>query len=750
LNFEKDGKFNGSEENLPWNQDSTDVISTSPLLLEQDGRRSSNSGNIDWDQQKALSFQANQSIDVEGLFTRDVSETGSFDIWGGIWATTFGKVLQSLPIPALLIDFHHQVRVANQACARIDPLYETKLRTAFYELVPDAGAKLEARSVVDQVFLTRKSVVTEMVLQIDTSRIWGRLTFRSIRIGNERLVLVLVEDLSHERNQLEMNEKLRMELENRVRERTVQLRKVNEQLRQQIIEREKAEDALRESEARYRELFENASDALYTHDLDGNYTSCNKAVESIIGYPRDEFLRLNFRDIIHPEDLPKAEETILRRGEHNLEKTGPHEIRVRMQDGSFRCTEFTSRFLKDNGKPVAVQGSARDISDRKVLEERLRQAAKMEAIGHLAGGIAHDFNNLLTAMLGYAEMLNLETAENSSYKEKLAQIENAAKKAANLTQQLLAFGRKQLLELKPLDLNRVVAGFEKMLRRIIGEDIEFETHYEPSAASVSADPGQIEQIIMNLGVNARDAMPQGGRLTIKTGNVCLDGEHVGTRVDVEPGQYVTLEVSDTGLGMDDLTLSRVFDPFFTTKKKGFGTGLGLSTVYGIVKQHGGHIAVQSEPGFGTTFKIYLPQVEGDRETTATVFTEQSTPKGTETILVVEDEASVLSLTCDALQMLGYKPLTAQDPKMAEKVSSGYDGHIDLVLTDVVLPEMDGKSLYERLLKSRSGMKVLFMSGHTDDFIVHHGVLDAGVHFLRKPFTVQSLAKKIREAIEELE
>ncbi len=726
---------------------STDAASAPPILVGQE----KSSGNLpsakEQDRRENYSLEADQSMDVDGFFTENISETGSFDIWGGIWATTFGKVLQSLPIPAFLVDGNHQVRVANQACARISPLYGAKLGTRFYELVPDATAGLEARSIVDRVFLMRKSIVTEMVLRIDAKRIWGRLTFRSIRIGDERLVLVLVEDLTRERHQLEVNEKLRAELENRVLERTEQLRKANEQLRRQIMEREKAEDALRESEARYRDLFENASDAIYTHDLDGNYTSGNKAVESIIGYPRDEFLTLNFRDIVHLEDLPKAEESIIRKSEHIENKVGPHEIRLRVQDGSLRWIEFTSRFLMEDEKPVAVQGSARDISDRKLLEEKLRQAAKMEAIGHLAGGIAHDFNNLLTAMLGYTEMLDLEVPESSSFKEKLAHIKDAAHKAANLTQQLLAFGRKQLLELKPLNINTVVDGFEKMLRRVIAEDIAFETHYEPSVATVHADPGQIEQILMNLGVNARDAMPQGGQLTIKTGNVCLDGEHEGMPADLEPGHYVMLEVADNGVGMDDLTLSRVFDPFFTTKKKGFGTGLGLSTVYGIVKQHGGHIAVQSGPGSGTTFRIYFPQVEGDREMTVTVSAEQSTPSGTETILVVEDEASILSLTSDALQMLGYKTMTAQEPKMAEEISSGYDGPIDLLLTDVVLPQMDGRSMYGRLLGSRPGMKVLFMSGHTDDFIVHHGVLDAGVQFLRKPFTVQALAKKVREVID---
>lgn len=706
-------------------------------VLEDDGR-----DDLD-------SCDAKESIDVEGLFTYDVTETGSFDIWGGIWATTFGKVLQALPIPALLVDRGHQVRVANQACARLSSAYATQLRRPFDELIPDGAARQRARSTINQVFLTRKSVVTELALQLETNRIWARLTFRSIRMSDERLVLVLVEDLTRERHQLRVNERLRTELEKRVEERTGQLRNANQQLRQEIADRRRAEVALRQSEARYRDLFENASDAIYTHDLEGNYTSVNKTFEGLLGHSRNEFLELNFRDIVLPEDLPKAEENLRRKIRNGVEKTGPYELRMRAQDGSLRWIEVTSRLVKEKGHPVMVQGSARDISDRKLLEERLRQAAKMEAIGQLAGGIAHDFNNLLTAMIGYADMLKAEVPENTHWHEKLAQIDNAAKRAAGLTQQLLAFGRKQLLEIEPIDLNAAIAGFEKMLRRLIGENIEFETYYGPSLGTVNADQGQIEQVLMNLAVNARDAMPRGGRLTIETKKVRLGEDFLGLPPELEPGSYIMLAVTDSGVGMDDDTLSRVFDPFYTTKEKGVGTGLGLSTVYGIVKQHGGHITVQSEPGRGTIFRIYLPQVEGDSKRTLKISTEETTPCGTETILVVEDEPSVLSLTCDALQMLGYRILRAADPKRATEISSGYDGPIDLLLTDVVLPQMDGKSLYAKLSTTRPEMKSLFMSGHTDDFIAHHGVLDEDVHFLGKPFTVHELGKKVREAIEGL-
>ncbi len=475
----------------------------------------------------------------------------------------------------------------------------------------------------------------------------------------------------------------------------------------------------------------------------------NKPVETVLGYSREKFLRLNFREVVIPEDQARIEQHARTRIQNGSVKTGTQEVRIRAHDGSFRWIEVTSRILKEKGYAAAIQGSARDISDRKLLEDKLRQATKMEAIGQLAGGIAHDFNNLLTAMIGYTSMLIKEVPENSPWQEKLAQIENAANRAATLTQQLLAFGRKQLLEMKHIDLKTVIAGFEKMLRWLIGENIEFETYYAPSSGTANADQGQIEQILMNLAINARDAMPNGGRLTIEVKNVGLEDDSALIRTDLTSGNYVMLAVTDNGVGMDAYTLPRVFEPFFTTKEKGVGTGLGLSTVYGIVKQHGGHITVKSEPGHGTTFRIYLPQVESDPVQISRISTEESAPRGTETILVVEDEASVLGLTSNVLQMLGYRTLTAATPRKALEIASGYDGAIDLLLTDVVLPQMDGKSLYEKLSESRPDMKVLYMSGHTEDFIVDQGVLVGGVHFLKEPFTMPELGGKIREAIEGL-
>jgi two-component system, cell cycle sensor histidine kinase and response regulator CckA len=408
-----------------------------------------------------------------------------------------------------------------------------------------------------------------------------------------------------------------------------------------------------------------------------------------------------------------------------------------------------SRYHDHEGNPAGMLVVLRDITESKLLEEQLHQAVKMEAIGRLAGGVAHDFNNLLTAVMGYSNLLAQQFQKESPEHEKLSQITRAGQRAAELTQQLLAFGRKQVLEIRPLDLNLIISDFEKMLRRLIGENIEVVTSLNPSLGTVCADPGQIEQILMNLAVNARDAMSDGGTLTIETANVSLGYQYARTHADVTPGDYVMFTVSDTGRGMTGGVLSRIFDPFFTTKEKGVGTGLGLSTVYGIVKQHRGHVSAFSEPGQGTTFKVYLPRVQGIPEHESREPVRIPRPTGAETILLVEDEDLVRELSREVLESLGYVPLAARDAQQAIAISHQHKGPIHLLLTDVVLPKMDGRSLFGVLSKERPEMKSLFVSGYTEDFIVHHGVLDRGVNFLQKPFTVDSLAKKVREVLGEL-
>ena len=382
-------------------------------------------------------------------------------------------------------------------------------------------------------------------------------------------------------------------------------------------------------------------------------------------------------------------------------------------------------------------------------EEQLRQSQKLEAVGQLAGGIAHDFNNLLTVINGNSELL-LRGLRDEKQSERVQEIRKAGERAAQLTRQLLAFSRKQVLQPVVLNLNSIIPDTDKMLRRLIGADVDFLTSLEPELWPVKADPGQIEQVLMNLAINARDAMPQGGKLTIQTANVYLDESYAhGHAAAVSPGPYVMLAVSDTGHGMDAETRSRIFEPFFTTKEKGKGTGLGLSTVYGIVKQSGGNIWVYSEVGRGTTFKIYLPSVaEASEQRAPEAAPREGVPQGSETVLLVEDEEVVRRLARDILELNGYRVLEAADCREALSLCESHEGPIHLLLTDVVMPQMNGRELSECALALRPAMRVLYMSGYTDDSIVHHGVLDAGVAFLEKPFTPDAVARKVREVLDD--
>ncbi|MBI5509510.1 MAG: GAF domain-containing protein [Deltaproteobacteria bacterium] len=390
---------------------------------------------------------------------------------------------------------------------------------------------------------------------------------------------------------------------------------------------------------------------------------------------------------------------------------------------------------------------AEDVTEQRQTEEQLKLAQRLEAVGRLAGGVAHDFNNLLSVIISYAGFAASELRESDPIRADIVEIESAGKRAASLTRQLLAFSRKQLLEPEVLSLNKVVGGIESMLRRLLGEDIDIEVHLAEDLGSIMADPGQIEQVIMNLAVNARDAMPRGGKLTVETANVVLDEEYANQHIAVKPGRYVMLSVTDTGTGMDPAVKEHLFEPFFTTKEKGKGTGLGLSTVYGIVKQSGGNVWVYSEVGQGTTFKVYLPRVDAPAVET----TRRSMPaiaRGSETVLVVEDEDAVRRLAERILRSAGYKVLAAASGGDALLLWEKHRGEIDLLLTDVVMPQMSGRELAERLGKPCPTLKVLYMSGYTDNAIVHHGVLDPGTRFIGKPFSTTELTRKVREALDE--
>jgi two-component system, cell cycle sensor histidine kinase and response regulator CckA len=390
---------------------------------------------------------------------------------------------------------------------------------------------------------------------------------------------------------------------------------------------------------------------------------------------------------------------------------------------------------------------AEDITERRILEDQFRQAQKMEAVGRLAGGVAHDFNNLLMVISGYAEILLEHTASNDVLYLKVAAIQQAADRATTLTRQLLAFSRKQLLELKVVDINAIVKEIERLLRPLIGENTELLTRLASGLGKTRADAGQIEQVIMNLVVNAKDAMPEGGKITIHTANVNADDSPRREYGHIQPGLYIMLSIADTGHGMDKETQARIFEPFFTTKEKGKGTGLGLSTVYGIVKQTGGYVFVQSELNRGTTFRIYFPRVPDGTDSIESPLVSRAGTGGSETVLLVEDDESLRQLVRETLEAKGYKVLEADNGEAALRIACAHPGSIDMLITDVVMPGMSGRELAKELGASHPQSRILFLSGYTEDTIVHHGVLPPGTVFLQKPFTLQSLASKVREVLE---
>jgi PAS domain S-box-containing protein len=511
-----------------------------------------------------------------------------------------------------------------------------------------------------------------------------------------------------------------------------------------VTERTTAEQALTESEMQYRVLFESDPNPLLAYDLDTlGLLAVNEAAVRQYGYTREEFLAMTLQDIHLPQDVPALRDVVAK-GETGFRNRG--EWRHRKKDGTIIDVEITRNTLTLAGRPAAL-AMAHDVTKRKSVETQLLQAQKMEAVGRLAGGIAHNFNNLLTVILGSSDLLLEGLRVDHQSRADLEDIQKAGQRAAALTRQLLAFSRQQVLAPQVLDLNALIADLEKMLRRLIGEDIEFRTVLAPDLGAVRADPGQLEQVIMNLAVNARDAMPHGGKLTVETINADLDDAYAQAHVPLVAGRYAMLAVSDTGIGMDTQVKAHIFEPFFTTKEKGKGTGLGLATVYGIVKQTDGYIWVYSEPGQGTSFKIYLPHVAAAPEPPAPKPLVPASLAGSETVLLAEDEEAVRNFTRRVLAAHGYTVLTAADGQEALHLAEQHAGPIHLLLTDVVMPNMGGRELAERLVAARHDTKVLYLSGYTDDAIVHHGVLEPGIAFLQKPFTLQGLARKLREVLD---
>ncbi|MCI0538450.1 MAG: PAS domain S-box protein, partial [Verrucomicrobiales bacterium] len=499
-----------------------------------------------------------------------------------------------------------------------------------------------------------------------------------------------------------------------------------------ITERKLAETALRESEERYRRFFEEDLTGDYTADPSGRLLTCNPAFASIFAFSSvEEALRGNLAALHSSSEMYQGFVERLRKEKKMIY----HEMQLRrMDDKAVFVIQNVLGTFNESGDLVEFKGYVFDITQHKQLEEQFRQAFKMEAVGRLAGGIAHDFNNLLTAILGFSDMLLNDLDPGSALREGVTQIQKAAQQAAALTRQLLAYSRKQVLQAKVIDMNHVVNEVKKMLRRMIGEDIELVTMLELGLGKVKADPSQMEQVIINLSTNARDAMPRGGRLTVRTTNVQSD-ETIPNR---PPGRYILLSINDTGTGMSADVKAHLFEPFFTTKDVGRGTGLGLSTVYGIVKQSGGDIEVDSEPGRGTTFRIYLPRVEDPTERPKLTEPAANTKGGLETVLLVEDEEGVRNLLQRVLQHSGYTVLAASNGAEALRLAAKHPGPIHLLLTDLVMPQMSGRELAERFAQIRPNLKCLYMSGYTNDAIIRHGISELDAAFLEKPFVPSTL------------
>src|SRR6202161_1098864 len=508
------------------------------------------------------------------------------------------------------------------------------------------------------------------------------------------------------------------------------------------IDRNSAEEKIGESVARLRVLVEQLPAGLWTVGKDLCFTSALGAGLTRLGLKPNQIVGVSLFDYFETPDpafLPIAAHRRAIAGE-------PTTFHVEWKGGSYTCHVEPLRTAE--GELQGAICMALDITDRRQLEEQLRQAQKMEAVGRLAGGIAHDFNNLLMVIQGYADLMTERLAEGDPLRRNAEQIQTASQRATSLTRQLLAFSRKQMLAPKVMSIQSVVGDMEKILRRLIGEDVQLETSSVPDLGLVKADRSQIEQVIMNLGVNARDAMPEGVLLTIETANVDLDESFSHSSVMLSPGPYVMLAVTDNGCGMDVETQAHIFEPFFTTKEKGKGTGLGLATVYGIVKQSGGYVWVYSEPGRGTSFKVYLPRLEEDAALPRIEFPANvsSNPRGSETVLLVEDEKGVRELAREYLQMIGYSVIEAENGHAALELAAMHDGQIHLLMTDVVMPGISGRELSQRVQAVRPDIRVLYMSGYTDQAVVHHGILESDAVLLQKPFTLNALALKLREIL----
>ena len=526
-----------------------------------------------------------------------------------------------------------------------------------------------------------------------------------------------------------------------------------EQLEKDIAERKKVEAELRASQDRFRSFVENANDVVFTLSHDGTFSYVSPKWQELLGHPPAEVVGRPFRHFVHPEDASLFDDA-MEKARSSRTKFSGLEYQVRHANGSWRWQSTNGVFLPETPDgPAQFLGIARDVTPAKAaeaerdrLQGQLNQMQKIESVGRLAGGVAHDFNNMLQAILGHVELALAQIPQEGPVFDDLREIQKAAIRSAELTRQLLAFARKQTISPKVLDLNKTIDGLVGLLRRLIGENVNLLWHPSPNHGLVKVDPSQIDQILTNLCINARDALPNGGTVAVETGYAAFDADFCSRNPSFLPGEFAMIAVADDGIGMDENVLSQIFEPFFTTKEVGKGTGLGLATVYGIVKQNRGFIDVSSEPGKGSAFKVFLP-LHSDEPESAPPEPVRTAGRGKETILLVEDEPAILALGKTMLQRMGYLVLGAKLPGEAIRIAETHPGPIHLLITDVVMPEMDGRELAKNLLSIHPGIKRIFMSGYTSDVIAHHGILDEGVQFIEKPFTMATLAAKIRSVLE---
>ena len=653
------------------------------------------------------------------------------------------------------------------SCDKLLQQLITQTRPRMYHLsLTDSGGRLLASSpqleAVDRGFL-KESVITDDAsgVMLRVTRYQSRTDWRLALLKGISLLLVMGMGYALWMLKLEIDERRRAEeevkqkaaeLEEEVAERQAAQETLQEQavrLEEEIAERRQAEEALRESEERLRLLLDSTGEAIYGIGIDGICTFCNRACLRMLGYQSEEdLLGKNMHAVMHhsypdgrkmPQEECSAHFTMLQgKGSHVEDEV------FWRADGTSFPVEYWSHPQVKEGKVVGAVVAFINTTERRQLEEQFRQSQKMESIGRLAGGVAHDFNNMLSVITGAAELSRRKVEEGAPIGQYLELIINAARRSSDITRQLLAFSRKEVVSPKAVNLNQLIEESNKILTRLISEDVRLSFHPAPEIWSVLIDPSQVDQILINLAVNARDAMPDGGSLAIETANVQISNYYAYLHPDARPGDYVRLTVSDTGHGMDKATLAHVFEPFYTTKAVGKGTGLGLSTVYGIVTQNGGFINVYSEPGQGAVFKIYLPRLPQRGAARQTDAAAQEPLSGT--VLLVEDEEMLLWLTTKLLEELGLQVIQAQSPFQALELCRERGGEIDMVLTDVVMPEMNGRELASRIKEYRPEMKVLFMSGHTSDNVVQRGVIEADMHYIQKPLEMDRLGKKIREVL----